>query len=405
MNILEDSSGAFAVIVVGDAEGEPRSSVIAYGRQDAKEALSLLSLPDETRELAHREIDAHCMPGDGSRLIVIDGPGGADASKALAVGLGEAVDRMCVQVFADWTATVADCRLGDRERLALVVTYDPAAGVFYAALVESRDNLPQRYRAAAPVIHAEGREANGVDPSRDAVLLPESVAGMFALGWATLRPSALMRAVPRPSAVESTFRVQRVPSLASISFVRDAARVTAVFAYRLDEAYTELRWTSGRAPVAAWLREAPNLLPEQVADALGNIARILTEPDGPSCEVSGPGGAQMATAYALGFDLESCGMALSVAPLVTLNVGVTVNGREGMALTIHTATDRGRYFGALIPNRQDIFDFYNKHDEFIHDTEEPLGDLVRGRDVIPLPEAVTNLLVLGLWQMGVAPTN
>ena len=379
MMLLTDPTGPFAVIVTGDENGVPRTTAISYEKRTAIDIVSSLDLPKRVRRNAIASICLALGSEADARTVDVSGEAGSAVALCVAVGLDAFVRGSDIAPGEDWYAEVRDCRSMARDNLAFVSVFDAPRNRFLAALVENRDNLPERYRAVAARLYDTNSPADGIEIGRDVIVLPEAFAAAYAMGWAVLSKAK--------KAAETTVR--------SVVLMRDGPRPLCVFLCGGEAGLMELRWTHGARQAREWVAGAARRPEWDDAEFSAKLAS-LPEEDGPSYAVTGDVGALAAEACSVGQELLSHGFQYAVVPGDVVRVGASVNGRDGMALSVHGGSDARRYLGAFVENSQSLYEYYLKHVERVHATNDDLGPGVRGGLIIPIPDVLTLAIVTGL---------
>lgn len=379
MMVLTDPTGSYAVIVTGDEKRVPCAASISYEKKKAIEIVSSLDLPRRDRRNAIASICLALGSEPIARTVDFSGEAAGPIAICVAVGLDAFVGGADISTAESWYAEVPNCRSGGRENLTFVSVYDSSRNRFLAALVESRDNLPERYRAVAARLYDMGTAAGGIEIGRDAIVLPEALAAAYAMGWYVLSKAR--------KAAETTVR--------SVVLMRDGPRPLCVFLCGTADGLSELRWTHGARQAREWSSGSASHPGSDRAELSDRLAS-MPEEDGPSYVVSGEVGALTAEAFSAGRELLSHGFQYAVVPGDVVRVGANVSGRNGMALAIHVGQDARRYLGAFVENSQSLYDYYLKNVDRVHATDCDLGPGVRGELIIPIPDVLTLAIVTGL---------
>lgn len=183
-----------------------------------------------------------------------------------------------------------------------------------------------------------------------------------------------------------------------VSHMRDGPRRLCVMLAGIGDELLELRWTYGRKQAVEWIASDKSIAVEESVAVYTKLVG-MPEDDGPSYAVSGPIGGHMAEAFSVGTELVAHGFHASVGALVAVYAGANVGGREGMALVLHAEEHDRHFMGALLENKQSLYEYYMANARRIHHTDDYLGPGVRGELIIPIPDPLTIALMAGLTSL------
>ncbi len=372
IGFLKDSTGAFAIMVVGDASGRPQWTTVSYAQSVANRIVGAVDMQEGLRAKYLRTIARHCSAHPEAGAIDIMGAGGRQIAEWMMLGIDAAPDGEPVCAPTDWHLSMTSCWSSNVDGLTFVLSHDAPRNRFLAALVDGRDGLPTRYQAAAVKLYETRKNTDGIRVGQDVLLLPETVGGVCALGYATQTRAKK----------EQLWRVTRI---------QNGRRDLAVLVYKNAAGPCGLRFTDDASRLRAWIRAASNLDVRERKEAFDLADNLCHENGGHACILGGEGGGEAALAFVVGVNVAGIGLPVVADPL-TVHVPVSFAGRSGRVLALRSSRNASDNSAALVPNDGKTLERYLKTG-------------VRENGSIRVPDSLARILALGFRQSTAAAVD